>query len=201
MAECLSSLEKGVQASCTAIKKVGGLDKRIYLGAIGDLTAVTIGSNNTLTSLTFATDKGFVKMIGRKEKNSAGSDIEVGENLTLRNQTLNLSVYYDAVGSQATIDLDSIDKIIDNEGMFAIVETNAGTLEVFGINKTNFDNYGLKVTANPGTSGLLLNDATAFAMVLSGGFTNLQLIYNPSASLATNITALEALVIDPVIVP
>jgi len=197
MVECLSSLDKGVQASCTAIKKVGGLDKRIYLGAIGDLDTVTIGSNNTLTSLTFLAAKGFVKMVGRKEKNSAGSDIEVGENLTLRKQNVNLSVYYDTVGTQATIDLSSIDAIIDNEAMFAIVETNAGTLEVFGINKTNFDNYGLKVTDNPGTSGLLLNDVTAFAMVMSGGFTNLQLIYNPSASLATNIAALDALVIDP----
>jgi hypothetical protein len=197
MAECLSSLAKGVQASCTAIKKVGGLDKRIYLGAIGDLDTVTIGSNNTLTSLTFLAAKGFVLMTGRKEKNSAGSDIEVGENVTLRNQTLNLSVYYDSVGTQATIDLESIDSIIDNEGMFAIVETNAGTLEVFGINKTNWDGYGLKVSANPGTSGLLLNDSTAFAMVMTGGFTNLQLIYNPSASLATNIAALDALVIDP----
>ncbi len=200
MAECLSSLEKGVQASCTAIKKVGGLDKRIYLGAIGDLATVVIGSNNTLTSFTFAATKGLVKMVGRKEKNSAGSDIEVGENFTLRNQNLNLSVYYDSVASQATIDLDSIDKIIDNEGMFAMVETNAGVIEVFGINKTNFDNYGLKVSANPGTSGLLLNDSTAFGMVLSGGFTNLQLIYNPAATLAANITALDLLVIDPPIV-
>src|SRR6187551_119047 len=140
MAECLSSLDKGVQASCTAIKKVGGLDKRIYLGAIGDLTAVVIGTDNSVTSFTFADEKGFVKMIGRKEKNSAGSDIEVGENITLRNQNVNLSVYYDTAGVQAATDLNTIDDIIDNEGMFAVVETNAGTLEVFGINKTNFDN-------------------------------------------------------------
>lgn len=191
MAECLSSLDKGVQASCAAIKKVGGLDKRIYLGAIGDLETVTFGSDNTVTSFTFAATKGFVKMIGRKEKNSAGSDIEVGENITLRNQTVNLSVYY-----ETSEDLAAIDEIIDNEGMFAVVETNPGTLEVFGINKVNFDGYGLKVTANPGTSGLLLNDSTAFAMVLSGGFTNLQLMYNPGTALATNIAALDAQTID-----
>jgi len=197
MAECLSSLEKGVQASCTAIKKAGGLDKRIYLGAIGDLATCVIGSDNTLTSITFTATKGLVKMVGRKEKNSAGSDIEVGENVTLRNQTLSLSVYYDSAGPQATIDLAAIEGIIDNEALFAIVETNAGSLEVFGINKVNYDGYGLRVTANPGTSGLILNDSTAFAMVLSGGFTNLQLIYAPATALATNIAALDALVIDP----
>lgn len=190
-ASCLSSLEKGVQASCAAVKKVGGLDKRIYLGAIGDLTGVTFGSDNTVTAFAFAAGKGFVKMIGKKEKNSAGSDIEVGENINLRNQTVNLSVYY-----ETSEDLATIDEIIDNEAMFTVVETNPGTLEVFGINKVNFDGYGLKVTANPGTSGLLLNDSTAFGMVLSGGFTNLQLIYNPSTPLATNIAALDVQTVD-----
>jgi hypothetical protein len=191
MAECLSSLEAGVQASCNAIKKVGGLDKRIYLGAIGDLSAVGLGAGNSVESFTFKPDKGFVKMIGRKEKNSAGSDIEVGENVNLRNQNVNLAVYYETAA-----DLAAIDAIIDNEGMFAVVETNPGSLEVFGINKVNFDSYGLKVSANPGASGLLLNDSTAFAMVLSGGFTNLQLQYKPATALATNITALDAQTID-----
>lgn len=191
MAVCLSSLETGVQASCNAIKKVGGLDKRIYLGAIGDLSAVALGAGNSVTSFTFKATKGFVKYIGRKEKNSAGSDIEVGENVNLRNQNVNLAVYYETAA-----DLAAIDELIDNEGVFAVVETNPGSLEVFGINKVNFDAYGLKVSANPGTSGLLLNDSTAFAMVLSGGFTNLQLQYNPSQPLATNIAALDAQTID-----
>lgn len=192
MAECLSTIDKGVQASCLAIKKAGGLDKRIYLGAIGDLASVTIGTGNAITGMTFAATKGLVKMSGRKEKNSAGSDIEAGQNFTLRNQNVNLAVYYETAA-----DLQAIDNIIDNEALFAIVETNAGSLEVFGINKVNFDNYGLRVSGNPGTSGLLLNDSTAFAMVLSGGFTNLQLQYNPGTALATNIAALDALVIDP----
>lgn len=194
MAECLSSIDLGVQASCLAIKKVGGLDKRIYLGAIGDLASVTItaGATNIITAFTFTATNGFVKMIGRKEKNSAGSDIEAGENVNVRNQNVNLAIYY-----ETGIDLAAIDAIIDNEALFAVVETNPGVLEVFGINKVNFDSYGLKVSANPGTSGLLLNDTTAFQMVLSGGLTNLQLLYNPAVALATNIAALDAQTIHP----
>jgi hypothetical protein len=34
-------------------------------------------------------------------------------------------------------------------------------------------------------------------MVLSGGFTNLQLLYNPGTALATNVAALDAQTIDP----
>jgi hypothetical protein len=113
-----------------------------------------------------------------------------------RNQTLSMSVYYHP-GAAGGLDLQALDQLIDQEQVFAIVETRAGQLEVFGINIVNFAAYGLKVTANPGSSGVLINDSTAFVPVLSGGFTNLQLIYNPAASLATNIAALDALSIDP----
>lgn len=189
---CVQSLIKGVQATCNALKKVGGLDKRIYIGTLDDLSAVTfVSGKNSITSFTFKATKGFVKYIGKKDKNNAGSDIEVGENINLRNQSVNLSVYY-----ETDEDLANIDALIDQEGVFAVVETTSGSLEVFGINKTNFDSFGLKVTANPGNSGTLLNDSTAFAMTLSGGHTNLQLIYGPSATLAANIVALDLQTID-----
>jgi hypothetical protein len=189
--QCEYSLLVGIQSSCEAIKKVGGLDKRIYLGSIDDLDSVTLGAGNSVTSFTFKAAKGFVKYIGKREKNSAGSDIEVGENVNLRNQTLSMAVYYESAA-----DLAALDTLIDTERVFAVVETNPGTLEVFGINKVNFSAYGLKVTANPGTSGLVLNDSTAFVPVLSGGFTNLQLIYKPSDTLAVGIAALDAQTID-----
>lgn len=192
MAECDYSLLKGVQASCAATKKVGGLNKRIYMASVTDLSAVVFGTYNSVTSFTFKADKGFTKWTGRKEKNSAGSDVEVGENLTLRNQTVSFGLYY-----ETDQDLDSIDKMLDAEQIFVVVETNPGTLEVFGINKVAFQNYGLRVTANPGNSGLLLNDSTAFTPALTGGFTNLQLIYNPAGSLSANIAALDLQTIDP----
>lgn len=189
---CVDSLVLGVQADCNATKKVGGLSKRIYIGTLDDLASVTFGTGNIITAITFESGKGLVQFVGKKEKNSAGSDIEAGENFNTRNHNVNLSIYY-STGLQ----LQSIDQLIDQEGVFAIVETNAGGLEVFGINRINFAAYGLKVTANPGSSGVLLNDSTAFAMVLSGGHTNLQMQYNPSVALATNIAALDVLSIDP----
>jgi len=189
--QCEYSLLVGVQASCNAVKKVGGLDKRIYVASVDDLSAVTIGTGNEVTAFTFKADKGFVKYVGKREKNSAGSDIEVGENVNLRNQTVSMAVYY-----ETKEDLAALDTLIDTERVFVVVETNPGSLEVFGINKVNFSAYGLKVTANPGSSGLVLNDSTAFVPVLSGGFTNLQLLYNPGTALATNITALDAQTID-----
>jgi hypothetical protein len=191
MAKCVDSLLKGVQASCAAQRKVGGLDSRIYLGAVDDLASVTFGTDNEVTAFTFKAGKGFVKYIGRRDKNSAGSDIEQGENVNLRNQNVNVSVYYETAA-----DLKAIDDLIDAQKVFAVVEAVAGSLEVFGINKNNFGSFGLRVSANPGTSGVLLNDSTAFAMVLSGGFTNLQLLYNPGVALATNVSTLDGQTID-----
>jgi hypothetical protein len=183
---CVKKLLKGVQGSCNAIKKIGGLDKRIYAAAVESLAAIVFGADNSITSFTFKDGEGFVKYIGKKEKNNAGSDVEVGENVNIRRQTVNMALYYETAE-----DLASIDDLIDQEGIFMVVETLPGTLEVFGINKTNFNSFGLKVTANPGTSGVVMNDSTAFLPTLSGGFTNLQLIYNPAGTLAANIAALD----------
>lgn len=270
---CVDSVIKGVQALCAETHKVGGLDKRIWIGTVTDLASVTYGTGNNMTAMTFSggtsltgtaitlaspgvatvastaglatgnkvtvtantgatlvngltivgqtftitvinattfsigatttgvastgftvtvATKGLVKFIGRIDKNSAGSDIEDGENIKVRNQFVNMSVYY-STGAQ----LEAIDQLIDQDQVFAIVETRPGALEVFGISKVNYSSYGLKVTANPGTSGVLVNDSTAFAMVLSGGLPNLQLKYNEAVALAINIIAIDALTIDP----
>ena len=191
MAACQDTLVKGVQATCNALKRVGGISEDVWLGAVDDLAAVTFGTYNEITSFTWKSTKGFVKYKGKREKNSSGSDIEPGENVNLRNQTLNMAIYYETAE-----DLDTIDKLIDAQKVFAVVLTNPGSLEVFGINKVNFQNYGLKATTNPQSSGLLLNDVTAFQMALSGGFTNLQLIYKEGTALATAIAALDAQTID-----
>lgn len=189
---CVDSLIKGVQADCNATKKVGGLGKRIYIGTVDDLASVTFGTGNIITGITFEADKGLVQFIGRIDKNSAGTEIEQGENFNTRTHTVNMAVYY-STGAQ----LEAIDQLIDQEGVFAIVETRAGGLEVYGINKPNYEGYGLTVTAAPGTTGVLLNDSTAMNIALTGGFKNLQMFYAPAVALATNIAALDALSIDP----
>ncbi len=195
---CVPSLLKGIQGSCNALKKVGGLNKRIYLGLIEDIETVTFGASNanSITAITFKEDKGLTQWIGKKDKNSTGIEIEAGENVNIRTQTVTPIVYY-----ETALELSYLDSLIDQEQVFAIVETVAGSLEVFGINKTAFNSFGLKATALSGSSGVVLNDSTGYTLTLSGGLTNLQLQYNPGVALATNITALDALSIDPVPAP
>lgn len=194
LAMACADLSKGVQASCTAIKKIGGLDKRIYIGLLDDLASATFAAAgiNSVTAITFKADKGLVSYIGRKDKNNAGVEIERGENVNLRNQSVNLLVYYETAEQ-----LGTLDALIDTEGLFAIVETNAGSLEVYGLAKAaNFNNFGL-VASGSGNSGTVMQDSTAFSLNLAGAHPNMQLLYNPIATLTANIEALDALVIDP----
>lgn len=191
MAECDYNLIKGIQASCLAVKRVGGLDKRIYISTVSSLESVTFGVGNAITAFVFKAGRGFVKYIGKPDRNASSSDVEPGPNVNIRNHTLSPVVYYETAA-----DLAALDALIDSEGIFAVVETRAGGLEVFGINKTSFASFGMKVTSNPQSSGVLINDDTAFLPVISGGHTNLQLLYNPSVALATNVAALDAQTID-----
>jgi hypothetical protein len=188
---CDYNLLKGIQSTCQATKRVGGLNKRIYLSTVSSLASIVFGTGNAITSFTFKAGKGFVKYIGKSDRNASSSDVEPGPNVNIRNHTLSPVVYYETAE-----DLAALDALIDSEGIFAVVETRAGGLEVFGINKVSFDSYGMKVTSNPQSSGVIINDDTAFLPVISGGHTNLQLLYNPAGTLAANIIALDAQTID-----
>ena len=195
---CLYSLLKGVQSSCNALKKVGGLDARVWLGSVDDLASVTFGAAgvNSVTAITFKASTGLVQYIGKADKNNAQTEIEVGENVNLRNQSVTILVGIDDATQEGTLDA-----LVDTEEVFAIVETRAGQLEVYGLNRTNFDSFGLKMSALTEVTGTLLNDSTLTSFTLSGGMTNLKHFYNPGTALATNVAALDALTIDPAPAP
>jgi len=190
------ALSLGVQASCLAIKKPGGVDKRVWIGLLDDVASITLGTGNTLSAFVMKAGKGLTQWTGRREKNSAGSEIEIGENVTVRKQLVSLSVYWETAAQ-----LTTLDELLDLEGLFVFVETNSGTIEVYGVNISNtynFNNFGLKPTKNSGNTGKVINDTTAFALELSGGLTNLQLIFRPTSDLGSNILYLNLKSIDPV---
>jgi hypothetical protein len=119
-------------------------------------------------------------------------ELEVGENVNFRNQTVTMLVY-----TETAAQLTTLDALLDTEQLFAIVEPNSGPLEVYGLNLTDYTGYGLKATGYTRNSGVVLNDSSAHTVTLSGAHQNLELHYNPIASKATNIAALLELAIDP----
>ena len=189
---CENTLAKGIQSTCNGLKKVGGLDKRIYGGTTEDLATVTFGTNNSVTALTFKDGKGFVKFIGKEDKHNSDNTLEVGENVNIRTHVLNV-----LLGIDDADQLDALDDLIDTEKLFFIVETRAGQLEIYGLNKVNFDSFGMKVTSLSMPSGTVLNDTTLATVGLSGGMTNVKLLFAPLVGLAANIVILDNLTIDP----
>lgn len=188
------SLAVSVRPGCAAKKKPGGADKRIFFFLLADVASMTFGTYNSIETLTFNPGTGLIEYDLKKDKNSATMALEVGENANLRNHTVNAVVNWDTEE-----ELAALEDLLDAEGIGAIVEQNGGNLEVYGVNKgANFNNFGLKASALDGSTGVVLNDPTAFNVALSGQHTNMQLLYKPAQTLDANLAELEALVIDPV---
>jgi hypothetical protein len=199
MAVGCNELTRGINPSCQAIKKPGGLNKTLLVGLLDDLEGVTFGSGNLVTGFSFATDKGFVKFIGKREKHNSTMGLEVAENFNLRTQGINLVCYY-----LDPEELEAIDKLIDAEGVFVVAQTNSGELEVWGLNKgPNFKDFGLKAASIDGGSGTAITDPNVYTLGLSGSLENLQLYFeaNSENTLAQNLAALEADVVWPVAPP
>lgn len=197
MAAC-NELIRGINPNCEATRKPGGLNKRLYLGLLSDLDAVTFGAGNLVTNFTFKQDKGFVKVIGKREKHNSDMTLEVGENFNLRNHAINAVIYYNTPE-----ELEALDAIIDAEGAFIVAETNAGELQVWGVNKgANFLNFGLKAATIEGGSGTVKTDSNIYTLGMTGNHENLQLYFDTSTeqapkTLAENIDVLDGLTVWP----
>lgn len=175
MAENCFDLTQGLNPTCEATKKPGGISRRVWGARLDDLEAVVFGGDgvNRVIQFTFKATKGFVQYIGKRDKNSVTMALEVSENRSLRNHSILLVLYYNTPEQ-----LGSIEQLIDSEGMFFIVETKSGELETYGLNKSqNFVDFGVKASALEGGSGILLTDSAARTLTLSGLHENMELYY------------------------
>ena len=175
------------------MRKKGGFDKRIWIGSVADLSAVTFGTAQEIDALTFTSPKGLKRYFGKRFKHNATGGINAGEVYNERVQSFNAVLY-----AQSAAERLAIEQLIDAEDVFIIAESNAGVLEVFGINKgtnSQFDGYGLRVTAADTNYGALLNDDTMITLTFSGSFENWALVFDESATLAANIAVIDALVV------
>lgn len=191
-----NELTRGINPDCEATRKPGGLNKRVYIGLLSDLDSAVFGTGNVMTATTFAATKGFVTFTGKREKHNSAMALEVGENFNLRNHGLNLVAYYNTPA-----ELEALDSLLDVEGVFMIVETNSGELEVWGMNKgTNFANFGLKASGIEGGSGTAIVDSNIYTLAFNGNHENLQLYFQSvpgTSTLAEDLAILDALVVWP----
>lgn len=191
MAAC-SFLTVGLDPSCEALKKLGGVNKRVYIGQLSDIDTITFGVDGEITALTLLLGATLKRFYGKKEKNQGTYELVAGETINLFNQSAILALYFDSDAERT-----AVNQLVNVEDMFVFIETNAGNIEAYGIaNSTalGYDNFGLKATAGTGNgTGILINDDTAYRVTLSGNVPNLPMLYAPANSLAVNLAALDAM--------
>ena len=179
--------------NCAALKKKGGFDKRFWVGSIADIDAVTYGTDQEVTALTFTGLTGLKTFTGKRLKHGGNTTLEAGEVVNQRLQNFLPMLYAQTAAERASLEL-----LADAEDIFIFAESNAGVIEIFGINKGDndqFDNYGMKCSAAEWKNGVLLNDDTSCAMTFTGAFDNAPLVFAEGTAIAANIIALDALVV------
>lgn len=132
-----------------------------------EITGITPATTGTAS---FTVPRGLRKFIGKREKHNTAMALEIGDNFNLRNHGVNLVAYY---STQA--ELNALDALIDVEGLFMIVETNSGELEVWGINrKPNWSSFGLSAASLDGGSGVAILDSNIYTLGFTGNHETLQ---------------------------
>lgn len=189
MAECLK-ITAGLTPACDTLREQGGIESRFWIGSIHDITSITYGTGNEFTALALATGKQLFPFRGRKARHNAGHDLEVGENVNLRNQILEAVLY-----AKTPAEKQAYDQLSDSEDLFVIYITNSGQFEALGIPNAGepITEYGLKPSAGSGRKGQGRNDPNNKPITLSGQLPNIELVFAASDDYDTNLAAIEAL--------
>jgi hypothetical protein len=161
MANCVQILQ-GIDPSCDALNKVGGINKRVWVGQLSmlDNPKYTEDADGYIATIEMATISSVVQELvtfsGKKFKNSTANEVVVGENVNTINQQVTLALYY-----TTPTEREAIEDLINADDVFVCVEGNYGRIEIYGID------LGLNCSAGSGGLGALLNDNTAFIVTLS----------------------------------
>lgn len=191
MATCTTTLTAGLDPSCEALDKIGGVNKRIYFGNLSELTFTTdVAGYIDSVTLTASPAAYLYKYIGKTKKHMVGNDLQVGANANTWKQAVTAKLYYYFPAERA-----AIEALCNADDLVAFVELESGLFEVFGYGK------GIRAESAKDSSGALINDDTSMTIVISGEETALPKVLMLGAALpgealylTQNIAALDALV-------
>lgn len=194
-----NNLTRGLNPSCLALKKPGGVAKRVWAGQNSMLDGFTInGTTLDIETIDLAlngsTDYKLLKFIGKRLRHSANTPLVPGENFNVFNQNVILALFH-----YTSLEKKAIEELANAEDVFIIIETFARQIEVYGIDTEGDEDSeaplgGLNASAGDGGTGVALQDPNAYTLTLSGQHRIMSRIFNISttATLAQNIAYLDA---------
>lgn len=179
----------GSNPNCEALNKAAGINARIWLTQLSQLSGYTVnGTTKDISAFAMDTVSGapgtLKKYIGKKFKNNASFPLTVGENVNTFNHTLAFAFYY-----STSAELLVLQQLANADDLVAIVEGNDGKILVYGVE------LGLNASAGEGGTGTLLNDNTSYLITLSGEQLSTPRYFNThaGATLAQNIAYLDGI--------
>lgn len=183
-----NDLIAGLNPGCEALNKVGGVNKRVWVGLKANITTTTDNAGY-VNSVSMSTVGSFIsylyKFIGKRDKNSATWALTAGENVNTFNHTAIMELFY-----STPTELLSIQKLCNADDLVVFMQMNDGKIIVLGLE------IGLNASAAEGGTGTVLNDSTAYKVTLSGEQTIMPQYFSINgtvATLAQNIAYLDAL--------
>jgi len=190
MATCTTKISAGLDPSCEALDKIGGVNKTIYFGNLDDLTFTTnVAGYIDSVSLTASPSAYLYKFIGKTKKNDTKFDLQVGANTNTWKQSVIAKLYFYFPSERSAIEaLTSADDLV------AFVQTESGLFEVYGWTK------GVRASAGTGANGIMIQDDTSMTITIDGEEVELPKVLQLSTSipaeagyLTEQIDALDAL--------
>jgi hypothetical protein len=183
-------LEQGVNTSCEAEGKVGGINKRIFVGQISNIDADVLAFTDGAVSAFALLSGKTLKMFISDRFLQAGRD-ELVPNEFGRPTWKHIVDFVHMYWSQE--DINALEQLARAKQLFCIIETNNGQFFVYGLGNTvlGYDNFGLKAETQTGTTGIKLADDVTGKTSLSGEVTNKPMLYKPTQDGAATAEELE----------
>lgn len=183
-----NDLLAGLDPACDALNKVGGVNKRVWIGLKSNITMSTDTAgyiNSVSMGVVGSIAAKLFKFIGKRDKNNATWALTAGENINTFNHTAMLELFY-----STPTQLLSIERLCNADDMVVFMQQNDDKIIVLGLD------LGLNTSAGEGGTGVVLNDSTGYKVTLSGEQKIMPQYFSvngATATIAQNIAYLDAL--------
>lgn len=158
MATCTTKITAGLDASCDALDKIGGVDKTLYVGNLDEITFTTnVAGYIDSVTLETSPSASLYKFVGKTKKNNSTVELQVGENTNTWKQAVIAKLYYFFPSERA-----AIDALVNADDLVFFIQTESGLFEVYGWAK------GVRAEAATGANGILIQDDTSLTVTISG---------------------------------
>lgn len=174
--------------SCAALKKKGGISKRIYIGSVADVSAYTVdATTKELKTLVMKAGKTLLSASGKKYKNNTTHGNEQTENGPLFPHNVVFAAYYNS-----QLEKETLESLAAADDLFIVVELNSGKLEVYGLVAQNGQlGEGLTMTSTGG-SGTNAEDAANLILTFAGREDKMPVFASFGATLSDDIAYMDA---------